>query len=145
MKIKIILIFILFLCLSSCTTNPIKDNYKIEIDEDEKTTYIENIIKTTSETITYMLKEDEKTIYIVYTFEKGNSTQKDIYTFHSSFETFQNDLQNHVNGLDGYYEEVKEEILLIKTTYDNIDKVEYDTLYQIIKENYQIIKDENNE
>jgi len=139
-KLLIIFIFILITSLFiSCKSEKIIDSFTFELNESEKISYIDKIGKTTNDTIVYKIDEKNAQIIIKYTFVNNETTKKEIYSFYKSIESFRSALMDHVDYLDGYYQEVCENILLIKTIYDYIDSATYNTLYEIIKENYEII------
>ncbi len=143
MKTKLLLIIFALFCLSfvSCsnTNMPIKDNYEFSFDEIAQSDYINTIEKTQSNTfISYTIKDDTKTSYVVYTFKDGFCNTKIIYTFYNNIDNFRLGIKRHENYLDGFYSEVNEKILLVKTIYSSLEQVNYSQLYQAINSKYEI-------
>lgn len=147
MKNKILITFLLLVfftsfisCSEKNSTNTIKDNYEFTLDESAKETYLNNIDKTrTNKFITYVSKNDVSMVYTVYAFKDGFCYTKNIYSFYNDLDSFRKGLKQHENYLDGFYTEVNQSILLIKTFYSSLEKVDYNTLYNTVKNKYEII------
>lgn len=144
MRTKLISIVFALLCLVSfvsCsnTNEPIKDNYEFSFDEKAQSEYINKIEKTKTNTfISYTIKDDTKISYIVYTFKDGFCNTKVIYTFYNDIDNFRLGIKQHENYLDGFYSEVNEKILLVKTMYSSLEQINYNQLYETINSKYEI-------
>lgn len=144
MRTKLISIVFALLCLVSfvsCsnTNEPIKDNYEFSFDEKDQSEYINKIEKTKTNTfISYTIKDDTKISYIVYTFKDGFCNTKVIYTFYNDIDNFRLGIKQHENYLDGFYSEVNEKILLVKTMYSSLEQINYNQLYETINSKYEI-------
>lgn len=144
MRTKLISIVFALLCLVSfvsCsnTNEPIKDNYEFSFDEKAQSEYIDKIEKTKTNTfISYTIKDDTKISYIVYTFKDDFCNTKVIYTFYTDIDNFRMGIKQHENYLDGFYSEVNEKILLVKTMYSSLEQINYNQLYETINSKYEI-------
>lgn len=147
MKIKSIilsiLIIILIISLSSCSNTQgynYEDPYTFTINQEQKELYITNIGNTiTNEKIVYLIENTNYTTYVVYTFEKNIVISKTCYHFFNNQEDFRNYFDNYNISLDGNYNEVIENILLISTKYNNLNNKSFNDIYTSIKDIYKII------
>lgn len=140
-KIAIILIilFSVFL-ITSCNKDYQEDNYEFTLNEEERNEYVKNIPLTSSKNyLTYLVKSADSCQIITYVFEKEVSVRKDIYTFYNNINNYWQALEIHDDFIDGYYNEVNQNILLIKNTHSDIDNISYEQLFARINESYQII------
>lgn len=147
MKIKSIilsiLIIILIISLSSCSNTQgynYEDPYTFTINQEQKEAYITNIGNTTTnEKIVYLIENTNYTTYVVYTFEKNIVTSKTCYHFFNNQEDFRDYFDNYNISLDGNYNEVIENILLISTKYTNLNNKSFNDILNSIKDVYKII------
>ena len=75
-----------------------------------------------------------------YNFTENMSTQKIIYRFFNDLDEYRLFFNQYDNFLDGNFLEVNEEILMIATTYQYIDKKSFSQLYDVIHHQYVIIE-----
>lgn len=113
--------------------------YPFTLDENKKTDYLSQIELTNQTTITYQSESDTCNEIVSYHFEEGASIKKIIYRFYASIDAFRSAILNHNDLLDGKFLVVDESILCIKTSYETIESVTYEDLYEKIKQKYTII------
>ena len=68
----------------------------------------------------------------------GFCNTKVIYTFYNDIDNFRLGIKQHENYLDGFYSEVNEKILLVKTIYSSLEQINYNQLYETINSKYEI-------
>ena len=144
-KILILTIaFIIIFSFTSCSNsnNPIKDDFKFELIVEAKEDYITSVIRKTllNNVLVYKTVDQDKTTYVKYTFENNSSKTKIIYSFYDNIDDFRSNMKLHENHIDGYYSEVKEDILLICTMFDYIDAVKFNELKDKVSIKFEIIE-----
>lgn len=139
--IQFICIVLCMIMISACKQEkPIEEKpYSFTLDENKKTDYLSQIELTNQTTITYQLESDAFNEIVSYHFEDGASSKKIIYRFYASIDAFRSAVLNHNDLLDGKFLVVDESILCIKTSYETIESVAYEDLYEKIKQKYTII------
>ena len=133
----LIIAFIIIFSFTSCSNSntPIKDDFKFELNAEAKEDYITSVIGKTYKTV-----DQDKTTYVKYTFENNSSKTKIIYSFYDNIDDFRSNMALHENHIDGYYSEVKEDILLICTMFDYIDAVKFNELKDKVSIKFEIIE-----
>ena len=84
--------------------------------------------------------ETSKLVYVKYDFTNNVATQKMIYRFFNNLDDYRLFFNQYNNFLDGSFFEVNEEILMIATIYQYIDKKSFSQLYEILSNQYIIIE-----
>lgn len=139
--LNILLNMLILISCNGIVDSPINDNYNITFDSIKQDTYLNKINKTEENTfITYSYKDDKTKTIVVYDFISGITNSKTVFKVFSDLNDFRNEMNIHQDSLDGVYDEVNEEILLIKTVYNNIDKISYQDLYDVITSNKDSVK-----
>lgn len=141
--IILILSFLTMLTITSCKKEQdrIEDNYNFILNVEKQNAKIAELGKTIMNQQLIYLQEDSSTlIYVKYNFTENMSTQKIIYRFFNDLDEYRLFFNQYDNFLDGNFLEVNEEILMIATTYQYIDKKSFSQLYDVIHHQYVIIE-----
>ena len=141
--IILILSFLMILTITSCKKEQdrIEDNYNFILNVEKQNAKIEELGKTiTNQQLIYLQEDSSTLIYVKYNFTENMSTQKIIYRFFNDLDEYRLFFNQYDNFLDGNFLEVNEEILMIATTYQYIDKKSFSQLYDVIHHQYVIIE-----
>ena len=141
--IILILSFLMILTITSCKKEQdrIEDNYNFILNVEKQNAKIAELGKTiTNQQLIYLQEDSSTLIYVKYNFTENMSTQKIIYRFFNDLEEYRLFFNQYDNFLDGNFLEVNEEILMIATTYQYIDKKSFSQLYDVIHHQYVIIE-----
>lgn len=141
--IILILSFLMILTITSCKKEQdrIEDNYNFILNVEKQNAKIAELGKTiTNQQLTYLQEDSSTLIYVKYNFTENMSTQKIIYRFFNDLDEYRLFFNQYDNFLDGNFLEVNEEILMIATTYQYIDKKSFSQLYDVIHHQYVIIE-----
>lgn len=127
--IILILSFLTMLTITSCKKEQdrIEDNYNFILNVEKQNAKIAELGKTIT---------NQQLIYL----QEDMSTQKIIYRFFNDLDEYRLFFNQYDNFLDGNFLEVNEEILMIATTYQYIDKKSFSQLYDVIHHQYVIIE-----
>lgn len=123
--IILILSFLMILTITSCKKEQdrIEDNYNFILNVEKQNAKIAELGKTiTNQQLIYLQEDSSTLIYVKYNFTENMSTQKIIYRFFNDLDEYRLFFNQYDNFLDGNFLEVNEEILMIATTYQYIDK-----------------------
>ncbi|MEI3527045.1 MAG: hypothetical protein V8R15_03110 [Bacilli bacterium] len=113
------------LTITSCKKEQdrIEDNYNFILNVEKQNAKIAELGKTiTNQQLIYLQEDSSTLIYVKYNFTENMSTQKIIYRFFNDLDEYRLFFNQYDNFLDGNFLEVNEEILMIATTYQYIDK-----------------------
>ena len=138
-----ILSFLTMLTITSCKKEQdrIEDNYNFILNVEKRNAKIAELGKTiTNQQLIYLQEDSSTLIYVKYNFTENMSTQKIIYRFFNDLDEYRLFFNQYDNFLDGNFLEVNEEILMIATTYQYIDKKSFSQLYDVIHHQYVIIE-----
>jgi len=138
-----ILSFLTMLTITSCKKEQdrIEDNYNFILNVEKQNAKIAELGKTiTNQQLIYLQEDSSTLIYVKYNFTENMSTQKIIYRFFNDLDEYRLFFNQYDNFLDGNFLEVNEEILMIATTYQYIDKKSFSQLYDVIHHQYVIIE-----
>lgn len=141
--IILILSFLTMLTITSCKKEQdrIEDNYNFILNVEKQSAKIAELGKTiTNQQLIYLQEDSSTLIYVKYNFTENMSTQKIIYRFFNDLDEYRLFFNQYDNFLDGNFLEVNEEILMIATTYQYIDKKSFSQLYDVIHHQYVIIE-----
>ncbi|HAR58389.1 MAG TPA: hypothetical protein DCR62_06560 [Acholeplasmatales bacterium] len=141
--IILILSFLTMLTITSCKKEQdrIEDNYNFILNVEKQNAKIAELGKTiTNQQLIYLQEDSSTLIYVKYNFTENMSTQKIIYRFFNDLDEYRLFFNQYDNFLDGNFLEVNEEILMIATTYQYIDKKSFSQLYDVIHHQYVIIE-----
>ena len=141
--IILILSFLMILTITSCKKEQdrIEDNYNFILNVEKQNAKIAELGKTiTNQQLIYLQEDSSRLIYVKYNFTENMSTQKIIYRFFNDLDEYRLFFNQYDNFLDGNFLEVNEEILMIATTYQYIDKKSFSQLYDVIHHQYVIIE-----
>ena len=141
--IILILSFLMILTITSCKKEQdrIEDNYNFILNVEKQNAKIAELGKTiTNQQLIYLQEDSSTLIYVKYNFTENMSTQKIIYRFFNDLDEYRLFFNQYDNFLDGNFLEVNEEILMIATTYQYIDKKCFSQLYDVIHHQYVIIE-----
>lgn len=141
--IILILSFLTMLTITSCKKEQdrIEDNYNFILNDEKQNAKIAELGKTiTNQQLIYLQEDSSTLIYVKYNFTENMSTQKIIYRFFNDLDEYRLFFNQYDNFLDGNFLEVNEEILMIATTYQYIDKKSFSQLYDVIHHQYVIIE-----
>lgn len=141
--IILILSFLTMLTITSCKKEQdrIEDNYNFILNVEKQNAKIAELGKTiTNQQLIYLQEDSSTLIYVKYNFTENMSTQKIIYRFFNDLDEYRLFFNQYDNFLDGNFLEVDEEILMIATTYQYIDKKSFSQLYDVIHHQYVIIE-----
>ena len=141
--IILILSFLTMLTITSCKKEQdrIEDNYNFILNVEKQNAKIAELGKTiTNQQLIYLQEDSSTLIYVKYIFTENMSTQKIIYRFFNDLDEYRLFFNQYDNFLDGNFLEVNEEILMIATTYQYIDKKSFSQLYDVIHHQYVIIE-----
>ena len=141
--IILILSFLTMLTITSCKKEQdrIEDNYNFILNVEKQNAKIAELGKTiTNQQLIYLQEDSSTLIYVKYNFTENMSTQKIIYRFFNDLDEYRLFFNQYDNFLDGNFLEVNEEILMIVTTYQYIDKKSFSQLYDVIHHQYVIIE-----
>ena len=141
--IILILSFLTMLTITSCKKEQdrIEDNYNFILNVEKQNANIAELGKTiTNQQLIYLQEDSSTLIYVKYNFTENMSTQKIIYRFFNDLDEYRLFFNQYDNFLDGNFLEVNEEILMIATTYQYIDKKSFSQLYDVIHHQYVIIE-----
>lgn len=141
--IILILSFLTMLTITSCKKEQdrIEDNYNFILNVERQNAKIAELGKTiTNQQLIYLQEDSSTLIYVKYNFTENMSTQKIIYRFFNDLDEYRLFFNQYDNFLDGNFLEVNEEILMIATTYQYIDKKSFSQLYDVIHHQYVIIE-----
>ena len=141
--IILILSFLTMLTITSCKKEQdrIEDNYNFILNVEKQNAKIAELGKTiTNQQLIYLQEDSSTLIYVKYNFTENMSTQKIIYRFFNDLDEYRLFYNQYDNFLDGNFLEVNEEILMIATTYQYIDKKSFSQLYDVIHHQYVIIE-----
>lgn len=141
--IILILSFLTMLTITSCKKEQdrIEDNYNFILNVEKQNAKIAELGKTiTNQQLIYLQEDSSTLIYVKYNFTENISTQKIIYRFFNDLDEYRLFFNQYDNFLDGNFLEVNEEILMIATTYQYIDKKSFSQLYDVIHHQYVIIE-----
>ena len=141
--IILILSFLMILTITSCKKEQdrIEDNYNFILNVEKQNAKIAELGKTiTNQQLIYLQEDSSTLIYVKYNFTENMSTQKIIYRFFNDLDEYRLFFNQYDNFLDGNFLEVNEEILMIATTYQYIDKKSFSQLYDVIHHHYVIIE-----
>lgn len=141
--IILILSFLTMLTITSCKKEQdrIEDNYNFILNVKKQNAKIAELGKTiTNQQLIYLQEDSSTLIYVKYNFTENMSTQKIIYRFFNDLDEYRLFFNQYDNFLDGNFLEVNEEILMIATTYQYIDKKSFSQLYDVIHHQYVIIE-----
>ena len=141
--IILILSFLTMLTITSCKKEQdrIEDNYNFILNVEKQNAKIAELGKTiTNQQLIYLQEDSSTLIYVKYNFTENMSTQKIIYRFFNDLVEYRLFFNQYDNFLDGNFLEVNEEILMIATTYQYIDKKSFSQLYDVIHHQYVIIE-----
>ena len=141
--IILILSFLTMLTITSCKKEQdrIEDNYNFILNVEKQNAKIAELGKTiTYQQLIYLQQYSSTLIYVKYNFTENMSTQKIIYRFFNDLDEYRLFFNQYDNFLDGNFLEVNEEILMIATTYQYIDKKSFSQLYDVIHHQYVIIE-----
>lgn len=141
--IILILSFLMILTITSCKKEQdrIEDNYNFILNVERQNAKIAELGKTiTNQQLIYLQEDSSTLIYVKYNFTENMSTQKIIYRFFNDLDEYRLFFNQYDNFLDGNFLEVNEEILMIATTYQYIDKKSFSQLYDVIHHQYVIIE-----
>ena len=141
--IILILSFLTLLTITSCKKEQdrIEDNYNFILNVEKQNDKIAELGKTiTNQQLIYLQEDSSTLIYVKYNFTENMSTQKIIYRFFNDLDEYRLFFNQYDNFLDGNFLEVNEEILMIATTYQYIDKKSFSQLYDVIHHQYVIIE-----
>jgi lipoprotein len=141
--IILILSFLMILTITSCKKEQdrIEDNYNFILNVEKQNAKIAELGKTiTNQQLIYLQEDSSTLIYVKYNFTENISTQKIIYRFFNDLDEYRLFFNQYDNFLDGNFLEVNEEILMIATTYQYIDKKSFSQLYDVIHHQYVIIE-----
>ena len=141
--IILILSFLMILTITSCKKEQdrIEDNYNFILNVEKQNAKIAELGKTiTNQQLIYLQEDSSTLIYVKYNFTENKSTQKIIYRFFNDLDEYRLFFNQYDNFLDGNFLEVNEEILMIATTYQYIDKKSFSQLYDVIHHQYVIIE-----
>lgn len=141
--IILILSFLTMLTITSCKKEQdrIEDNYNFILNVEKQNAKIAELGKTiTNQQLIYLQEDSSTLIYVKYNFTENMSTQKIIYRFFNDLDEYRLFFNQYDNFLDGNFLEVNEEILMIATTYQYIDKKSFSQLYDVIHHQYIIIE-----
>ena len=141
--IILILSFLTMLTITSCKKEQdrIEDNYNFILNVEKQNAKIAELGKTiTNQQLIYLQEDSSTLIYVKYNFTENMSTQKIIYRFFNDLDEYRLFFNQYDNFLDGNFLEVNEEILMIATTYQYIDKKSFSQLYDVIHHKYVIIE-----
>ena len=139
----LILSFLMILTITSCKKEQdrIEDNYNFILNVEKQNAKIAELGKTiTNQQLIYLQEDSSTLIYVKYNFTENMSTQKIIYRFFNDLDEYRLFFNQYDNFLDGNFLEVNEEILMIATTYQYIDKKSFSQLYDVIHHQYVIIE-----
>jgi hypothetical protein len=131
------------LTITSCKKEQdrIEDNYNFILNVEKQNAKIAELGKTiTNQQLIYLQEDSSTLIYVKYNFTENMSTQKIIYRFFNDLDEYRLFFNQYDNFLDGNFLEVNEEILMIATTYQYIDKKSFSQLYDVIHHQYVIIE-----
>lgn len=138
-----ILSFLTMLTITSCKKEQdrIEDNYNFILNVEKQNAKIAELGKTiTNQQLIYLQEDSSTLVYVKYNFTENMSTQKIIYRFFNDLDEYRLFFNQYDNFLDGNFLEVNEEILMIATTYQYIDKKSFSQLYDVIHHQYVIIE-----
>lgn len=138
-----ILSFLTMLTITSCKKEQdrIEDNYNFILNVEKQNAKIAELGKTiTNQQLIYLQEDSSTLIYVKYNFTENMSTQKIIYRFFNDLDEYRLFFNQYDNFLDGNFLEINEEILMIATTYQYIDKKSFSQLYDVIHHQYVIIE-----
>ena len=141
--IILILSFLMILTITSCKKEQdrIEDNYNFILNVEKQNAKIAELGKTiTNQQLIYLQEDSSTLIYVKYNFTENMSTQKIIYRFFNDLDEYRLFFNQYDNFLDGNFLEVNEEILMIATTYQYIDKKSFSQLYDVTHHQYVIIE-----
>lgn len=141
--IILILSFLTMLTITSCKKEQdrIEDNYNFILNVEKQNAKIAELGKTiTNQQLIYLQEDSSTLIYVKYNFTENMSTQKIIYRFFNDLDEYRLFFNQYDNFLDGNFLEINEEILMIATTYQYIDKKSFSQLYDVIHHQYVIIE-----
>lgn len=141
--IILILSFLMMLTITSCKKEQdrIEDNYNFILNVEKQNAKIAELGKTiTNQQLIYLQEDSSTLIYVKYNFTENMSTQKIIYRFFNDLDEYRLFFNQYDNFLDGNFLEINEEILMIATTYQYIDKKSFSQLYDVIHHQYVIIE-----
>ena len=141
--IILILSFLMILTITSCKKEQdrIEDHYNFILNVEKQNAKIAELGKTiTNQQLIYLQEDSSTLIYVKYNFTENMSTQKIIYRFFNDLDEYRLFFNQYDNFLDGNFLEVNEEILMIATTYQYIDKKSFSQLYDVIHHQYVIIE-----
>ena len=139
--IILILSFLTIMTITSCNKDSIEDNYRFILNVDKQNAKILELGKTiTNQQLIYLQEETSKLVYVKYDFTNNVATQKMIYRFFNKLDDYRLFFNQYNNFLDGSFFEVNEEILMIATIYQYIDKKSFSQLYEILSNQYIIIE-----
>lgn len=141
--IILILSFLTMLTITSCKKEQdrIEDNYNFILNVEKQNAKIAELGKTiTNQQLIYLQEDSSTLVYVKYNFTENMSTQKIIYRFFNDLDEYRLFFNQYDNFLDGNFLEVNEEILMIATTYQYIDKKSFSQLYDVIHHQYVIIE-----
>lgn len=141
--IILILSFLMILTITSCKKEQdrIEDNYNFILNVEKQNAKIAELGKTiTNQQLIYLQEDSSTLIYVKYNFTENISTQKIIYRFFNDLDEYRLFFNQYDNFLDGNFLEVNEEILMIATTYQYIDKKSFSQLYDVLHHQYVIIE-----
>ena len=141
--IILILSFLTMLTITSCKKEQdrIEDNYNFILNVEKQNAKIAELGKTiTNQQLIYLQEDSSTLIYVKYNFTENMSTQKIIYRFFNDLDEYRLFFNQYDNFLDGNFLEVNEEILMIATPYQYIDKKSFSQLYDVIHHQYVIIE-----
>ena len=141
--IILILSFLTMLTITSCKKEQdrIEDNYNFILNVEKQNAKIAELGKTiTNQQLIYLQEDSSTLIYVKYNFTENMATQKIIYRFFNDLDEYRLFFNQYDNFLDGNFLEVNEEILMIATTYQYIDKKSFSQLYDVIHHQYVIIE-----
>ena len=135
---KYIILILSFLTMLTITSwkkeqDRIEDNYNFILNVEKQNAKIAELGKTiTNQQLIYLQEDSSTLIYVKYNFTENMSTQKIIYRFFNDLDEYRLFFNQYDNFLDGNFLEVNEEILMIATTYQYIDKKSFSQLYDVI-------------
>lgn len=133
-KYFLLLLLMSFSLVTICACND-DSPYEAFFDEKQKEEVINLIPKTKKDVvITYQQNLEDKTIIILYNFNNNISVSKEIYFFYNDINHFREALFNYNAVLDGTFQEINEQILLIHTIFNDIDNETYQVLESKINE-----------
>lgn len=139
----ILFILILVITVSACSNAneyDYTDPFTFTIDQEAKDNYIANIgVSINNEKLVYFIEQENCISYVVYEFEKGIAVTKTCYHFFNDIEKFRDFFNSYNISLDGSYNEVIEDILLISTKYTNLNEKTYGEIYTVVMDSYTLL------